>query len=146
MQRAAYAARRRTCFCNLVCNLVNLPWLLAAYNPAAIPPRISAVRVDGLGSHFMAPSTTDGGSLACGDERLTRGCRRIEAPAAKCLMIPRTKGTRSCGPRLVTRLPSSTKDSSSHVAPALTMSSRIPGQLVTTLPFRSPADASTHGP
>ena len=76
MPRPTYAARRRTCFCNLV----NPPWLLAAYNPAAIPPRISAVRVDGLGSHFMAPSTTDGGSLACGLD-IAGGTRRMVLPA-----------------------------------------------------------------
>ena len=44
------------------------------------------------------------------------------------------------------QFPSWTSGSSSHVAPALTRSSRRPGQDVRRRPSRSPAEASTHGP
>jgi hypothetical protein len=33
---------------------------------AAIAPSPTAVRKDGFGSHFIAPKTISGGSLACG--------------------------------------------------------------------------------
>jgi hypothetical protein len=46
----------------------------------------------------------------------------------------RTNGTMSCGPRLVSQLPSCTTVSSTQVAPALTMSSRTPGQDVMRRP------------
>ncbi|GHC85416.1 hypothetical protein GCM10007320_30390 [Pseudorhodoferax aquiterrae] len=58
----------------------------------------------------------------------------------------RTNGTMSCGPRLVSQLPSCTTARSSQTAPAWTMSSRTPGHDVIVRPEASPADANSHGP
>jgi hypothetical protein len=44
---------------------------LVAMNTAAAAPKPTAVRNDGFGSHFIAPTTMSGGSLACGAERET---------------------------------------------------------------------------
>jgi len=55
--------------------LMPVPWVrrfprrdLVAMIAAAIAPNPTAVRTEGFGSHFIALSTTAGGSLACGAE------------------------------------------------------------------------------
>ncbi len=54
--------------------------------------------------------------------------------------MARANGARSAGVRELTRLPSITSASSTHRAPALTISSRIPTVLVARLPRRIPAE------
>jgi hypothetical protein len=53
----AYATRRSIFFCTVF----NAFLSVAAAIPAASPPNSRAVRVDGLGSHFIAPMTICGG-------------------------------------------------------------------------------------
>src|SRR5436190_18246864 len=120
-------------------------WLLI-YN-ASSPPMTAVVRNDGRGSHFMALNTTAGGDSRGGADMLAVVCAVSFSPVpAKNGTSALTNGTISCGPRLVSQFLSRTTSSSSHVAPALTRSSRTPGHEVMLRPCVRPADASTHGP
>jgi hypothetical protein len=49
---------------------------------AAIAPSPTAVRTNGFGSHFIAPTTMSGGLFACGAERATGCCPFLEIGAS----------------------------------------------------------------
>src|SRR5687767_15023874 len=95
----------------------------------------------------MASSTRLGGSRRCGEEAAAvlfgAACSALPAKKGSSAF---TNGTRSCGPRLVSQLPSRTTSWSTQVAPAFTRSSRTPGHEAMRRPFVRPADESTHGP
>ena len=103
--------------------------------------------VDSLGDHRVAAVTSSGGLLRCGsDPGAEPEVAAASGPAANDSSIAGTNAARSSGPLLVVRFPSRTTSWSHHLAPALTTSSLIPAQDVTVRPWRTPADASTHGP
>src|SRR5437588_9885196 len=75
-----------------------------------------------------------------------RSVPRVAPAWLKSSTIFLLNAERSCGPRLVTRFPSSTTFSSTQFAPALRRSVLSEGHEVSVLPFAAPASINIHGP
>ena len=82
---------------------------VAVRNAAATAPNAIAIRSEGRGIHFMAVNMSCGGSLRWGSLGRFSILSRLSGWGSEnnCLIAP-INGSKSCGPRLVTRLPSRT--------------------------------------